>query len=94
MADPRANSAVRAGQHVLPSYQFCIANQPLGHEVRVFDEIRTMADDTRDQGRAIWRSRRVFTFHRPETLRLWLSQPETLRADRRVQEAYLGEEAA
>ena len=54
MADPRANSAVRAGQHVLPSYQFCIANQPLGHEVRVFDEIRAMANDTRDQGRAIW----------------------------------------
>lgn len=26
------------------------------------------------------RSRRVFAFHRPETLRLWLSQPETLRA--------------
>jgi type I restriction enzyme, R subunit len=26
------------------------------------------------------RSRPVFTFHRPNTLRLWLSQPETLRA--------------
>jgi type I restriction enzyme R subunit len=26
------------------------------------------------------RSRRVFTFHRPETLRRWLSEPETLRA--------------
>ncbi len=26
------------------------------------------------------RSRRVFTFHRPETLRLWLSTPDTLRA--------------
>jgi type I restriction enzyme R subunit len=26
------------------------------------------------------RSRRVFAFHRPETLKLWLSQPDTLRA--------------
>jgi hypothetical protein len=26
------------------------------------------------------RSRRVFAFHRPETLRRWLSEPETLRA--------------
>jgi len=26
------------------------------------------------------RSRRVFTFHRPETLRRWLSEPDTLRA--------------
>jgi type I restriction enzyme R subunit len=26
------------------------------------------------------RSRRVFVFHRPETLRRWLSEPETLRA--------------
>ena len=54
MPDPRANSAIRAGQHVFSSYQPCVANQPLGHEVRVFDEIRTMANDTRDQGRAIW----------------------------------------
>lgn len=54
MADPRADSAVRAGQHVLSSYQPCIANQPLGHEVRVFDEIRTMANNAGDQGRAIW----------------------------------------
>src|SRR4029078_8689464 len=26
------------------------------------------------------RSRRVFTFHRPETLRRWLAEPQTLRA--------------
>jgi type I restriction enzyme R subunit len=26
------------------------------------------------------RSRRIFAFHRPETLRRWLSEPETLRA--------------
>ena len=26
------------------------------------------------------RSRRLFTFHRPETLRRWMSEPETLRA--------------
>ena len=26
------------------------------------------------------RSRRLFTFHRPETLRRWISEPETLRA--------------
>ena len=35
------------------------------------------------------RSRRVFTFHRPETLADWLSQPDTLRARlRSMPEAY------
>ena len=27
-----------------------------------------------------YRSRRVFAFHRPETLHEWISQPDTLRA--------------
>jgi type I restriction enzyme R subunit len=33
----------------------------------------------RDQRDPVVRSRRVFSFHRPETLQEWLSQPDTLR---------------
>jgi acetyl esterase/lipase len=33
----------------------------------------------RDHGDSQPRSRRVFAFHRPETLRRWLGEPETLR---------------
>jgi type I restriction enzyme, R subunit len=43
-----------------------------------------VASDTeilfRDRADPEPRSRRVFAFHRPETLRRWLSEPETLRA--------------
>lgn len=54
---------------------------PGGAEKRRFEYVSTGTETIfRDLADPEPRSRRVFTFHRPETLRLWLSQPETLRA--------------
>jgi type I restriction enzyme, R subunit len=54
---------------------------PGGVDKRRFEYVSTGAESIfRDLADPEPRSRRVFTFHRPETLRLWLSQPETLRA--------------
>ena len=54
---------------------------PGGPEKRRFEYVSTGAETIfRDLADPEPRSRRVFAFHRPETLRLWLSEPETLRA--------------
>lgn len=53
---------------------------PGGPEQRRFEYVSTGTETMfRDLANPEPRSRRVFTFHRPETFRLWLSQPETLR---------------
>jgi type I restriction enzyme R subunit len=53
---------------------------PGGPEQRRFEYVSTGTETIfRDLADPQPRSRRVFTFHRPETLRLWLSQPDTLR---------------
>jgi type I restriction enzyme R subunit len=54
---------------------------PGGPEQRRFEYVSTDTETIfRDLADPEPRSRRVFTFHRPETLRLWLNAPETLRA--------------
>lgn len=54
---------------------------PGGPEKRRFEYVSTGTETIfRDLADPEPRSRPVFTFHRPETLCLWLSQPETLRA--------------
>jgi type I restriction enzyme R subunit len=54
---------------------------PGSPEQRRFEYVATDTETIfRDLADPEPRSRRVFTFHRPETLRLWLSQPDTLRA--------------
>ncbi len=54
---------------------------PGGPEQRRFEYVSTGTETIfRDLADPEPRSRRVFTFHRPETLRSWLSQSETLRA--------------
>jgi type I restriction enzyme R subunit len=54
---------------------------PGSAEQRRFEYVSTDTETIfRDLSDPEPRSRRVFTFHRPETLRLWLSEPETLRA--------------
>jgi type I restriction enzyme, R subunit len=54
---------------------------PGGSNKRRFEYVSTgMETIFRDLADPEPRSRRVFTFHRPETLRFWLSQAATLRA--------------
>lgn len=58
---------------------------PGSPEQRRFEYVATDTETIfRDLADPEPRSRRVFTFHRPETLRLWLNAPETLRARLRV----------
>ncbi len=52
MADPRADPAIGAGEHVFAADQPGIAHQPLGDEIGMLDEIGAMADDAGDQGGA------------------------------------------
>ena len=54
---------------------------PGAPEQRRFEYVSTGAETIfRDLSDPEPRSRRVFTFHRPKTLRRWLSEPDTLRA--------------
>lgn len=54
---------------------------PGGPEKRRFEYVSTGVETIfRDLADPEPRSRRVFAFHRPETLRRWLSEPHTLRA--------------
>jgi type I restriction enzyme R subunit len=58
-----------------PDYLSC------GPEKRRFEYVSTGTEAIfRDLADPEPRSRRVFSFHRPEALRRWLSEPETLRA--------------
>src|SRR5947207_1820469 len=53
VADPRAEPAIGAGQHILAADEARVAHQPLGDEVGVLDKIAAMADDARNERRAI-----------------------------------------
>ena len=59
MADPRAEPAIGAGQHVLAADQAGVAHQPLGDEIGVLDEVAAMPDDARDQCRAVRKFHRL-----------------------------------
>src|SRR5579864_7245833 len=53
VADACAETAIGAGQHILPPDQPGIAYEALGDEVGVLDEIGAVADDPRDERRAL-----------------------------------------
>src|SRR6185312_11900037 len=59
MANPGADTAIGPGQHVLPPDQLGIAHQPLGDEIGMLDEVRVMADDAWDEGRALGQLHRL-----------------------------------
>ena len=52
VADPRAETAIGAGQHVLAADQLGVAHQALGDQIGMLDEVGAVADDARDQGGA------------------------------------------
>ena len=45
MADPVAEAAVRSCQDPFATDQAGIADKPLGHQIRVLDEVGAVADD-------------------------------------------------
>jgi hypothetical protein len=52
MVDPRAETAIGAGQHVLAAHQLGVAHQAFGHQIGMLDEVGAVADDPRDEGGA------------------------------------------
>ena len=50
---PATDTAVRAGDHVLAADQLCIANDALGDELRVLDDVAGVTDDTGNQYLAV-----------------------------------------
>lgn len=50
MPDPRPEPAVGPAPHVFPSDQIRIAHQPLGHQVRMLDEVGAVTNHAGDQG--------------------------------------------
>jgi len=47
--DPAAEAAIRAGNNVLAAGNRGVSQNAVGNELRVFDKVGSMADDTRHQ---------------------------------------------
>jgi len=49
MADPGAETAIGAGQHILAADQIGVAHQTLGDQIRMLDKIGAVADNAGDE---------------------------------------------